>query len=146
MDIEIFPHRYLSADTTENLLKDLDEIGGVKRMVLQGQRLPPAESGHPDRRIITLKGQEIDLQVKTGRILIEIEAEPVIDELRDVCENHLPFGFNIHVGTYIRRQKTVTDKLKYGEKLGEIPDELIGLTDQNAQLSERVKILKKKRD
>jgi len=146
MDIEIFPHRYLSADTTENLLKDLDEIGGVKRMVLQGQRLPPAESGHLDRRIITLKGQEIDLQVKTGRILIEIEAEPVIDELRDVCENHLPFGFNIHVGTYIRRQKTVTDKLKYGEKLGEIPDELIGLTDQNAQLSERVKILKKKRD
>jgi methyl-coenzyme M reductase subunit D len=146
MDIEIFPHRYLRADTTENLLKGLDEIGGVKRMVLQGQRLPPAESGHPDRRIITLKGQEIDLQVKTGRILMEIEAEPVIDEVRDVCENHLPFGFNIHVGTYIRRQKTVTDKLKYGEKLGEIPDELIGLTDQNAQLSERVKILKKKRD
>ncbi|MEN6294416.1 MAG: methyl-coenzyme M reductase operon protein D, partial [Methanobacterium sp.] len=117
MDIEIFPHRYLSADTTENLLKDLDEIEGVKRMVLQGQRLPPAESGHPDRRIITLKGQEIDLQVKTGRVLMEIEAEAVTDEVRNVCENHLPFGFNIHVGTYIRKQKTVTDKLKYGEKL-----------------------------
>jgi methyl-coenzyme M reductase subunit D len=29
MDIEIFPHRYLSAGTTENLLKDLDEIEGV---------------------------------------------------------------------------------------------------------------------
>ncbi|MCZ3366653.1 MULTISPECIES: methyl-coenzyme M reductase operon protein D [Methanobacterium] len=143
MDIEIFPHRYLSADTTENLLKDIDEIEGVKRIVLQGQRLPPAESGHPDRRVITLKGQEIDLQVKTGRVLMEIEAEPVMDEVRDVCENHLPFGFNIHVGTYIRRQKTVTDKLKYGEKLGEIPDEIIGLTDQNAQLSERVKILKR---
>lgn len=143
MDIEIFPHRYLSADTTENLLKDIDEIEGVKRIVLQGQRLPPAESGHPDRRVITLKGQEIDLQVKTGRFLMEIEAEPVMDEVRDVCENHLPFGFNIHVGTYIRRQKTVTDKLKYGEKLGEIPDEIIGLTDQNAQLSERVKILKR---
>lgn len=143
MDIEIFPHRYLSVDTTENLLKDIDEIEGVKRIVLQGQRLPPAESGHPDRRVITLKGQEIDLQVKTGRVLMEIEAEPVMDEVRDVCENHLPFGFNIHVGTYIRRQKTVTDKLKYGEKLGEIPDEIIGLTDQNAQLSERVKILKR---
>ena len=56
MDIEIFPHRYLSADTTENLLKDLDEIGGVKKMVLQGQKLPSAEIGHPDHRIITLKG------------------------------------------------------------------------------------------
>ena len=143
MDIEIFPHRYLGADTTENLLKDLDEIEGVKRMVLQGQRLPPAESRHPDRRIITLKGQEIDLQVKTGRVLMEIEEEAVIDEVRDVCENHLPFGFNIHVGTYIRKQKTVSDTLKYGETLDEVSDELVGLTDQNAQLSERVKILKK---
>ena len=143
MDIEIFPHRYLSADTTENLLKDLDEIEGVKRMVLQGQRLPPAESGHPDRRIITLKGQEIDLQVKTGRVLMEIEGEVVMDEVRNVCENHLPFGFNIHVGTYIRKQKTVSDTLKYGETLSEVSDEMVGLTDQNAQLSERVKILKK---
>ena len=144
MDIEIFPHRYLSADTTENLLKDLDEIEGVKRMVLQGQRLPPAESGHPDRRIITLKGQEIDLQVKTGRVLMEIEKEAVVDEVRDVCENHLPFGFIIHAGTYIRKQKTVSDNLKYGEALGKVSDELVGLTDQNAQLSERVRILKKK--
>lgn len=143
MDIEIFPHRYLSADTTENLLKDLDEIEGVKRMVLQGQRLPPAESGHPDRRIITLKGQKIDLQVKTGRVLMEIEGEAVMDEVRNVCENRMPFGFNIHVGTYIRKQKTVSDTLKYGETLNEVSDELVGLTDQNAQLSERVKILKK---
>ena len=144
MDIEIFPHRYLSADTTENLLKDLDEIRGVKRIVLQGNKLPPAESGHPDRKMIVIKGQKIDLQVKTGRVLIEIEEESVIDELRNICKNHLPFGFNINNGTYIRKQKTVSDTLKYGETLGELPDELVGLTDQNAQLSERVKILKKK--
>ena len=144
MDIEIFPHRYLSADTTENLLKDLDEIEGVKRMILQGQRLPPAEKGHPDRRIITLNGEEIELQVKTGRVLMEIEEEAVIEEVRDVCENHLPFGFNIHAGTYIRKQKTVSDTLKYGETLDEVSDELVGLTDQNAQLSERVRILKKR--
>ena len=143
MDIEIFPHRYLSADTTENLLKDLDEIEGVKRMVLQGQRLPSAESGHPDRRIITLKGQEIDLHVKTGRVLMEIEEEAVMDEVKNVCENHLPFGFNIHLGTYIRKQKTVSDTQKYGETLDAVSDELVGLTDQNAQLSERVRILKK---
>lgn len=66
-----------------------------------------------------------------------------MDEVRNVCENHLPFGFNIHVGTYIRKQKTVSDTLKYGETLDEVSDELVGLTDQNAQLSERVRILKK---
>jgi len=143
MDIEIFPHRILSADTTENLLKNLDEIKGVKRMVLQGQRLPPAKIGHPDRRIITLKDQEIDLQVKTGRILMEIEDKSTLAELKNVCETHIPFGFNINFGTYIRKQKTVSDSLKYGESLDKLSDELVGLTDQNAQLSERVKILKK---
>jgi len=144
MDIEIFPHRYLGADTTEKLLRDLDKIEGVKRMILQGQRLPPAENGHPDRRIITVNDEEIDLQIKTGRVLMEIEDEEIIDEIRDVCESYFPFGFNINIGTYIRKKKTVTDKLKYGEKLDEIPDEMVGLTDQNAQLSERAKIIKKR--
>ncbi|MBZ9570837.1 methyl-coenzyme M reductase operon protein D [Methanobrevibacter sp. TMH8] len=144
MDIEIFPNRYLSADTTEKLLKDLDEIEGIIKMVLHGQRLPPAEMGHPDRKVISIKGQKIDLQVKTGRILMEIKEESIIDEIRNVCENHLQFGFNINNGTYIRKQKTVSDNLKYGKILDDLSDEIVGLTDQNAQLSERVKILKKK--
>ncbi|KAF5073533.1 methyl-coenzyme M reductase operon protein D [Methanobacterium aggregans] len=144
MDIEIFPHRYLSADTTEKLLKDLEEIEGVNRMVLQGQRLPPAESGHPDRRIIIIKGEEMDLQVKTGRVLMEIQGEDVVDEVRNVCNELLPFGFNIHFGTFIRKEKTVTDNLKYGEKLDELPENMVGLTDQNALLKERATIIKRK--
>lgn len=145
MDIEIFPHRYLSADTTEKLLIGFDGLDGVKRMVLQGQRLPSAESGHPNRRILTINGEKIDLQVKTGRILIEIENEEIINKIEHICGRHLPFGFNIHIGNYIRKQKTVTDKLKYGENLTKIPDEMVGLTDQNAQLSERTNIIKRKR-
>lgn len=113
-------------------------------MVLQGQRLPPAESGHPDRRIITIKGEEIDLQVKTGRVLMEIESEEIISSIKHVCTDNLPFGFNIHVGTFIRKQKTVTDKLKYGENLDELPENMIGLTDQNALLKERATIIKRK--
>ena len=31
MDIEIFPHRLLSADTTEKLLNDLEELGRRKK-------------------------------------------------------------------------------------------------------------------
>ena len=113
-------------------------------MVLQGQRLPPAESGHPDRRIITIKGEEIDLQVKTGRVLMEIESEEIISSIKHVCKDNLPFGFNIHVGTFIRKQKTVTDKLKYGENLDELPENMIGLTDQNALLKERATIIRRK--
>ncbi|MCK9150831.1 methyl-coenzyme M reductase operon protein D [Methanobacterium alcaliphilum] len=143
MDIEVFPNRILGADTTEKILRDLDKIEGIKRTVLQGQRLPPAEMGHPDRRTITVKGQEIDLQVKTGRILMEIEDESVIDKIKAVCEPHLPFGFHVYVGKFIRHEKTVTDKIKYGDDLDSLPDEMVGLTDQNAQLSERATIIKK---
>lgn len=144
MDIQIFPYRILSADTTEKLLRDLDEIEGVQRIVLQGERLPPKEAGHPDRRIITVKGQEIDLQIKTGRILIEISDETVIENVKELSEPHLPFGFDIYAGTFIRKEKTVSDNLKYGEKLEEIPDEMVGLTDQTAHLTKRATILKKK--
>jgi len=143
MDIEIFPHRILSANTTERLLNDLESVEGIKRMVIQGQRLPPKEI-NPEHRTITVKGEEIDLQVQTGRILIEIDDEDLIDDIRRICEDYLPFGFNIHVGTFIRKQKTVTDGIKYGESLDQIADEMVGLTDQNAQLSERATIVKKK--
>ena len=143
MDIEIFPHRILSSDTTERLLNDLEMVEGIKRIVIQGQRLPPKEI-NPEHRVITVKGEEIDLQVQTGRILIEIDDEEIIDDIRKICEDHLPFGFNIHVGTFIRKQKTVTDGIKYGETLNQISEEMVGLTDQNAQLSERATIIKRK--
>jgi methyl-coenzyme M reductase subunit D len=145
MDIEIFPHRLLSADTTESLLNALDEIDSVKKIVLQGQRLP-SDAENPDHRIINIKGEEVDLQVKTGRVFIEIEDEETIEVVRQKCEENLSFGFNIHVGTFIRKQKTVSDKIKYGEALNDIPEELVGLTDQNAQLSERATILKRKEE
>ncbi|HHT18076.1 MAG: methyl-coenzyme M reductase operon protein D [Euryarchaeota archaeon] len=143
MDIEIFPHRLLSADTTEKLLNDLEDLKGVKRMVIQGQRLPPEEI-NPERQFITVKGEKIDLQVKTGRIMMEIEEEEIIEEVKKICDEILPFGYNIHVGTFIRKQKTVTDDIKYGEAVNDLPDDLVGLTDQNAQLSERTTIIKKK--
>lgn len=143
MDIEIFPHRLLSADTTEKLLNDLEGLNGVKRMVIQGQRLPQ-DKYNPDQRVITIMGEEVDLQVKTGRVFMEIEEEEIIDDVKEICEDLLPFGYNIHLGTFIRTQKTVTDDIKYGDAVDDIPDEMVGLTDQNAQLSERVTIIKKK--
>lgn len=142
MDIEIFPHRLLSSETTEKLLNDLNAVEGIKKIVLQGQRLPPEEM-NPERQKIVVKGEEIDLQVKTGRVLMEIDDEETIDEIRDICEKYLHFGYEIHVGTFIRKEKTVTDGIKYGNE--EISDEMVGLTDQNAKLSDRATILKKEK-
>ncbi len=144
MDIEIFPHRLLNTDTAERLLNDLDGLKGIKRMVIQGPRLSQEES--PEHRTMILKGEEVTIQVKPGRILMEIDSEEVIEEIREKCEENLPFGYNIHVGRFIRKQKTVSDTLKYGEKLEEVSEEMVGLTDQNAQLSERAKVLKRKKE
>jgi methyl-coenzyme M reductase subunit D len=147
-DIEIFPHRLLSCETTEKLLTDLDCIDAVNRIVLHGRRLASDEIDE-ESRFITIKGEKIDLHVKTGRILIEIETieiedpDQFHDELLELCSRHLPFGFNMTEGTFIRKQKTVTDGLKYGENLDQLPDEMIGLTDQNALLSERATVIKK---
>jgi methyl-coenzyme M reductase subunit D len=66
MDIKIFPHRLLSADTTEKLLKDLKKIEEVKIIFLHGQKLPLEEIRHPNRKTINIKGKKIDLQVKTA--------------------------------------------------------------------------------
>ena len=144
MDIEIFPHRLLSTETTERLLNDLEEVDGIRRIVIQGQRLPSTEI-NSERRMIKIKGEEIDLQVQTGRVFIEIEDETIVDDIKIVCEDHLPFGFNVSMGTFIRKQKTVTDQIKYGEALDDISEEMVGLTDQNAQLSERATIIKKEK-
>ena len=146
MDIEIFPHRLLNIDTAERLLNNLDEVEGIKRMIIHGPRLPPVRDEGPNHRTIVVNGEEVVIQVKPGRILMEIESEEVIEDIREVCEDNLPFGYNIHIGHFIRKQKTVTDQMKYGEGFDEIPDEMVGLTDQNAQLSERAQILKRKKD
>ncbi|ADP77586.1 methyl-coenzyme M reductase operon protein D [Methanothermus fervidus DSM 2088] len=148
MDVEIFPHRLLSAETTEKLLNKLGEIEGIKRMIIQGQRLPAGE--HPDRRVINVKGQDIELKVKTGRIFVEIEDKKTMEKIKEVCDEVFPFKYELIPGTFFRRQKTVTDAIKFGKDVDKLPTELVGMTDQSARLKDRVSIIpktkKKKRD
>ncbi len=147
MDIEIFPHRVLGSDTTEKLLNDLESLEDVRRTVIHGPRFPKGEATLPkkyrERRVITVNGEDVVLQVKTARIFIELTMESTIEEIRKICEKHIPFGFDINQDRshYIRKQKTVTDKIKYGKK--ELPDELVGMTDQYSTFDDHVNIIKK---
>jgi methyl-coenzyme M reductase subunit D len=145
MDIQIFPHRILSANTTEAILNKIEALDDVKRTVINGPRLPPEDLELPpqyrERRVINVQGKEIELKVQTGRIFVEISQENTIDEIKAICEEYLTFGFDINIGKFMRTQKTVTDHIKYGE--AKIPDEYIGMTDQSAKLSDRLTILDK---
>ncbi|MBO5966034.1 MAG: methyl-coenzyme M reductase operon protein D [Methanobrevibacter sp.] len=147
MDIEIFPHRILGTDTTEKLLNDLESLDSVKRTVIQGPRLPPQDEIdrlYGDRRVIVVSGEEVELKVKTGRIFVELSDESGIDDIRSICDEHIDTGFDINTSKaqYIRKQKTVTDGLKYGDKT-EIPEELIGIADTRSKFNDHVSILKK---
>ncbi|MDR2623234.1 MAG: methyl-coenzyme M reductase operon protein D [Methanobrevibacter sp.] len=149
MDLQVFPHRILGSDRTEMLLNEIEALDGVKRTIIQGPRLPPEDPNenpkYAERRVINVHGKEIDLKVKTGRIFIDVSDDFDVSEVKDnideVCRELLPFGFDIDIGKFIRTQKTVSDNIKYGN--GNIPDELIGMTDQSAKLKDRVTILKR---
>ena len=147
MDIEIFPHRVLGSDTTEKLLNDLEAIDDVKRTVIHGPRFPKTEETLPpqyrERRVITVNGEDVVLQVKTGRIFVELSMESTIKEIEEVCKKNIPYGFDINQSrtNYIRKEKTVSDRIKYGDM--DLPDELIGMTDQYSSFDDHVKIIKK---
>ena len=147
MDIEIFPHRVLGSDTTEKLLNDLESLEDVKRTVIHGPRFPKVEETLPpqyrERRVININGEDVVLQVKTGRIFVELTMESTIKEIEEICERHIPFGFDINQDktNYIRKQQTVSDRIKYGDM--QLPDELIGMTDQYSGFEDHVKIIRK---
>ena len=147
MDIEIFPHRILGTDTTEKVLNDLESLDSVKRTVIQGPRLPPQDEIdriYGDRRIIVVNGEEVELKVKTGRIFVELYDESGIDEIRSICEEHIDTGFDINTSKsqYIRKQRTVTDDIKYGSGT-ELPEEFIGISDTRSQFKDNVDILRR---
>jgi methyl-coenzyme M reductase subunit D len=149
MDIQVFPHRILGADTTEILLNKIEALDAVKRTVLQGPRLPPEDPNenpkYAERRVITVQGKEIHLDVKTGRIFVDVsensDIHEVMDEIDKICKESISFGFDLEVGKFIRTQKTVTDNIKYGDE--DLHGDLIGMTDQSAKLKDRLTILKK---
>lgn len=147
MDIEIFPSRVLGSDTTEKLLNDIESLEDVKRTVIHGPRFPDTEATLPpqyrERRVINVNGEDIILKVKTSRIFVELTLESTIKKIEEICNEHIPFGFNINQNrvNYIRKEKTVSDRIKYGDK--GLPDELVGMTDQYSKFEDNVNIIKK---
>lgn len=147
MDIEIFPNRVLGSNTTEKLLNDLESLEDVRRTVIHGPRFPKTEEALPpqyrERRVININGEDVVLQVKTGRIFVEITLESTIDAIDEICNKHIPFGFSINQdrSNYIRKERTVSDRIKYGD--ADLPDELVGMTDQYSSFEDHVNIIRK---
>src|SRR5512137_602310 len=95
----IVTERLLSPETTERLLNQIVSVPGVRRMVLNGPRLPatitfgPATglaNPHVMRKKIRVGDEELELQVHVGTILLELENRDTIPALQAACEPVFP--------------------------------------------------------
>lgn len=124
-EIQIFPERLLSASTTEALLNKLYTVKNVRQINVQGEGLPsimkagPGTGGpvnHPERRMIKVRGEDIELTVQVGRIFVEIcdidFVPQAMKEVEEICKELLPFNFTLEVGRYNKFQATTSDYKK----------------------------------
>jgi methyl-coenzyme M reductase subunit D len=147
--VKIFPQRLLLPETAEKLLNEIDSVKGVIRMLISGKNLPRKIScgpgtgidvNHPDRIIIHVSGCAFELHVIVGEVLVEVDDESVVEELRKACERALPFSFELKRGYFIKTKATLTDygkygfKSKYDETINLEDERILGMVDPHAKL------------
>lgn len=147
LQVEIFPQRLLMPETAQKLLTAIYGVGGITRINIQGQNLPqsvPAGPGtgiamsHPDRKLIQIGDQALELQISVGRIQLEIDSEETRAKVKEVCEQVLPFKFEFRDGYFLRSKATVSDYAKFGPNAN---SQALGLVDPKAKLSEKACVL-----
>ena len=136
----IVTERLLNPETTEHLLNKLVEVAGIRRMILNGPRLPvtipygPAKglaNPHPMRKKIQVGDQELELQVHVGTILLEIESREILPALQTACEPvFTTFTFRIQEGRYMKTEPSLVDYCKYGPNADK---EMLGLADPSSK-------------
>jgi len=136
----IITERLLNPETTERLLNKVVSVAGVRRMVLNGPRLPatipygPAKgqsNPHPMRKTILVGDQEIPLQVHVGTILLELENRDVIPALQAAIEPvFTDFSFRIQEGKFMKTEPSLVDYCKYGP---DADKSMLGLADPSSK-------------
>jgi methyl-coenzyme M reductase subunit D len=134
--IRIVPARLLNPSTVERLLNGICDLGKVRRIVLNGPRLPPEvpygpargqANPHEGRKTIKVKGEDVPLQVQVGIIICELPNEQAIPEIKEICERvFTEFSYQIQKGRFMKSIPTTTDYAKYGP---EMEENLLGMTD-----------------
>ena len=136
----IVTERLLNPETTEHLLNKLAEIAGIRRMVLNGPRLPatvtygPATgmaNPHNMRKAIHVGDQEVELQVHVGTVILELESRDVIPALKTACEQVFTnFTFRIQEGKFMKTEPSLVDYCKYGP---DADKSILGLADPSSK-------------
>jgi methyl-coenzyme M reductase subunit D len=138
--IRIMPALFLYPETAEKFLNGICKEGVVRRMTLNGPRLPATvtegpgrglPNPHPGRRIIHVGGEEFELQVQVGTIILELENQDAIPAIRKVCDEvFVNFSYTLQEGKFMKSQMTVSDYAKYGVMEDE---KMLGMADPRAK-------------
>jgi len=138
--IRIVPARMLYPETVKRLLNLIIDSGGVRRVILNGPRLPaivpygPAKgeaNPHTMRQSIMVGEQEIQLQVQVGTILLELENRDVIPDIRAACDaTFTNFSYQFQEGRFMKTEASLTDYAKYGPDADKM---IIGMADYKSR-------------
>ena len=126
IDIKIIPNRYLKPDTTEKLLNSIYNLEGHQRVLIHGPSIPlkvfygPGKGhvvNHTDRKVINVKGNDLELRVMVGEIVITVDMSKFnafMEDLECILDEFIPCDYSILVGIFTRTKSTISDYLKYG--------------------------------
>ena len=160
IQVRVFPKRLLQAKTAERVLNEIDQVKGVIRMFINGKNLPRkvtsgpgtgAPVNHPDRKVIHVGDCALELHIIVGEILVEVENEDAVENVKIACERSLPFSFEFKRGHYIKRKPTLTDYGKYGfrsksdESINLEDERILGLMDPRAKKESNLCIIEPKK-
>jgi methyl-coenzyme M reductase subunit D len=109
-------------------------------MVLNGPRLPatvtygPAKglaNPHTMRKTIHVGGEDLELQVHVGTVLLEIESRDLIPALQAALKPvFTDYSFYIQEGRFMKTEPSLVDYCKYGPDADKT---IIGLSDPSSK-------------
>ncbi|NJD76261.1 MAG: methyl-coenzyme M reductase operon protein D [Candidatus Methanoperedens sp.] len=158
IQVRVSPRRLLQPQTAEKILNEIDRVNGVIRMLINGKNLPKkvtcgpgtgADVHHPGMKVINVGGCAFELNIIVGEIIVEVEDESAMGEIRSACERALPFSFELKRGHFIKRKPTLTDYGRYGfkgkddERINLADERILGLVDPHAKAEQNICVFKK---
>lgn len=121
---KIVPLRLLGPDTTERLLNKILEVGGIRRVLLNGHNIPliipygPARGIANEttlRRSISVKGTDFNLRLQVGDITLEVYDASTIEAIKERCDDFFTeFPYQLYTGTFMKFEASLADYAKYG--------------------------------
>jgi len=138
--VRIVTERLLNPETVERLLNRIVAVEGIRRIILNGPRLPstvpygPARNTtnpHSMRGMIKVGEKEMELAVHVGILLLELESRDVIPSLKAACDPvFTEFTYRIQEGRYMKTEPSLSDYAKYGP---DADKSIIGMADPKSK-------------